>query len=111
MSEQAGLTRLFDAEWEAFISQAQSILILTRLDCEGCETLLKSPVLQQSGFPVGYLVLDEPGVKQFKQANQWINREVDLLPFSIRYEAGLRVATTRGSDAEKVLESLNVHRT
>ena len=87
--------------WEAFLAAPWSVLMLGKSDCDHCneytqelhEFLATDQVYGDIRF--GKILLDRGGLVSFKRANAWI-AEIDVLPYTLIYRAGEKVAEFAG---------------
>ena len=84
-----------DNNIKAFLANDLSTLILARSTCNRCIAYIAEVcAMQERGTlgatAVGVLMLDQPGVGQFRLDNLWLASE-ELLPFTLLYRRGRRV--------------------
>jgi hypothetical protein len=89
------------ATWEGLVAAPWSVLVLGTSDCEHCneytEALHAFLAADQAYGDVrfGKILLDRGGLVGFKRANPWI-AEVDVLPYTLIYRGGDKVAEFAG---------------
>ena len=87
--------------WEGLLDAPWSVLMLGKSDCDHCneytEELHAFLAADQQYVDVrfGKILLDRGGLVSFKRANPWI-AEVDVLPYTLIYRGGERVAEFAG---------------
>lgn len=95
------------SNWESFVQAPWAVLMLGKTDCEHCiaytaelETFLGAD--QTYGdVRFGKVLLDRGGLASFKRANPWL-AEVDVLPYTLVYRAGARVAEFAGGGVARL---------
>lgn len=84
--------------------------MLGKTGCEPCkiwtETLANQGHEIAGGIRVGTLLLDAPGLGQFKIANPWVAL-VDVLPFNVLYINSERVSEWSGGSIERLQKELS----
>jgi hypothetical protein len=103
-------------EWRDFVGAPASVLVIGKRSCPACqafteelEAWLAEDDPAARGVRFGKLLLDEPGLADFKRANAWLAAEIDTLPFVQLYRAGARWKDFAGGGIERLrrrLESL-----
>ena len=97
--------------WREFVAAPRSVLMLGKSDCEACaswtEELTKFLDSDEEWKDVrfGKILLDKPGLIDFKRANPWI-AELDVLPFNQIYVNGERSKSFAGGGIERLLNRL-----
>jgi hypothetical protein len=93
--------------WEAFLHGDWSVLMLGKTDCDHCaayseelEAFLGSRE-RPPAVRVGKMLLDRGGLASFKRSNPWL-AEVDVLPYTLIYRRGEKVAEFAGGGAERL---------
>ncbi len=96
--------------WRDFVAAPAAVLVLGKSDCENCaswaeelERFVAAGNWAQVRF--GKLLLDRPGLIDFKRANPWI-AELDVLPFNVIYVNGERSRSFAGGGAERLARRL-----
>lgn len=98
--------------WKAFLEAPAAVLVLGKSDCENCARWSEelAAFLERderwSQVRFGKLLLDQPGLAEFKRANPWL-AEVDVLPTNLIYVKGERVRTFAGSGVERLEKRLH----
>jgi hypothetical protein len=83
--------------WEGLLGAPWSVLMLGKSDCDHCneftEELHAFLAADQTYTDVrfGKILLDRGGLASFKRANPWL-ADVDVLPYTLIYMAGEKVA-------------------
>jgi len=89
------------ANWEAFLGADWAVLMLGKSDCEHCLEYTEElhGYLDGQAAPTdvrfGKMLLDRGGLATFKRANPWL-AEVDVLPYTLIYRGGEKVAEFAG---------------
>ena len=87
--------------WEAFLGASWAVLMLGKTDCEHCIEYTEElhGYLGGQAAPAdvrfGKMLLDRGGLATFKRANPWL-AEVDVLPYTLIYRGGDKVAEFAG---------------
>jgi hypothetical protein len=95
------LEMLDGATWEPFLAAPWSVLMLGKSDCDHCneftEELHTFLAADQTYTDIrfGKILLDRGGLATFKRANPWL-AEVDVLPYTLIYRGGEKVAEFAG---------------
>lgn len=98
--------------WEEFVASPTAVLVLGKTDCAACKEWseeLESFLEQADAYPdvrFGKLVIDKPGLVNFKRANPWL-AEVDVLPFNVVYQGGEKKKTFAGGGLERLTNRLD----
>ncbi len=95
------LEQIDGGNWRDFLQAPVAVLMLGKSDCDHCneytqelhEFLATDQVYGDIRF--GKILLDRGGLVSFKRANPWI-AEVDVLPYTLIYRAGEKVAEFAG---------------
>ena len=97
--------------WRAFVAAPRSVLMLGKSDCEACaawtqelENFLETDE-EWKDVRFGKILLDKPGLIDFKRANPWI-AELDVLPFNQIYKGGERGKSFAGGGVERLVNRL-----
>ena len=97
--------------WRGFVSAPRAVLMLGKSDCEACNAWTKeleeflASDEEWKDVRFGKIVLDKPGLIEFKRENPWI-AELDVLPFNQIYLAGERSKSFAGSGVERLVNRL-----
>jgi len=89
------------ANWETFLGAPWAVLMLGKSDCDHCNEFAEElhGYLGDAGAPAdvrfGKMLLDRAGLAGFKRANPWL-AEVDVLPYTLIYRSGEKVAEFPG---------------
>lgn len=99
------------SNWRDFTgaSQGVAVLMLSKSDCPACSQwteelgafLARDPATHQ-GVRFGKMLLDKPGLADFKRNNLWITSEVDVLPFTVIYRGGKRFKSFAGGGVARL---------
>jgi hypothetical protein len=97
------ITTVNDYNIDTFLSQDLCTLIVARSNCNRCiayiaevERMASSGALGETA--VGVVMLDQPGVSQFKRNNLWLIH-AQFLPYTVLFRNGERIdgfSATRG---------------
>jgi hypothetical protein len=111
------LEQIDGSTWQEFIAAPVAVLVLAKSTCPACQewseelkTFLAQP-RETPPFPewdqlrLGKLILDQPGLTDFKRANPWL-REVDMLPYNVIYRGGERFKSFAGGGIQRLLARL-----
>ena len=109
-AEAGAIARVADETMAEVLEAEQAILILTKSDCGYCAAYQAGIAGLQArgeldGFAVRKLVLDERGATRFKRDNAWL-ADVEVLPYTVLYRRGERIAGFAGSSAAYLREWL-----
>ncbi|MGF1511521.1 MAG: hypothetical protein ACFB9M_18665 [Myxococcota bacterium] len=94
--------------WKDFLESPKAVLVIGKTDCAACQewTDELSTFLEGGAAPedvrFGKLLIDRPGLTDFKRANPWL-KDVSVLPFTVLYQSG----TQKKSFAGKGIDRLN----
>jgi len=105
------LEALDKTNWRDFVAAPRAVLMLGKSDCEACaqwtEELGKFLESDEEWKDVrfGKILLDKPGLIDFKRANPWI-AELDVLPFNQIYIGGERSKSFAGGGIERLVNRL-----
>ena len=97
--------------WEGLLAAPWSVLMLGKSDCEHCaeytEELQTFLAADQTYGDVrfGKILLDRGGLVGFKRANPWL-ADVDVLPYTLIYRGGEKVAEFAGGGIGRLLARL-----
>jgi len=97
--------------WEGFIQNPWAVLVLGKTDCDHCAAYTEElhGFLATDAAPAevrfGKIVLDRGGLASFKRANPWL-ADVDVLPYTLIYRDGLKVAEFAGGGIERLRSRL-----
>jgi hypothetical protein len=87
--------------WEDLLAAPWAVLMLGKSDCDHCQeyteelhTFLAADQ-EYADVRFGKILLDRGGLVSFKRANPWI-AEVDVLPYTLIYRGGEKVAEFAG---------------
>ena len=105
------LEAIDDATWAAFLQAPWAVLMLGKSDCEHCaaytEELHAFLGADATYLDVrfGKMLLDMGGLASFKRANPWL-AEVDILPYTLIYRGGEKVAEFAGGGIARLQSRL-----
>lgn len=97
--------------WREFVAAPLSVLMLGKSDCEACAAWTAELTAFLAGddewkdVRFGKILLDRPGLVDFKRANPWI-AELEVLPFNQIYVSGERSKSFAGSGIERLVNRL-----
>jgi hypothetical protein len=100
------------ANWETFLGAPWAVLMLGKTDCEHCIEYTEElhGYLADTGTPAdvrfGKMLLDRGGLATFKRANPWL-AEVDVLPYTLIYRGGEKVAEFAGGGVGRLQARLD----
>ena len=107
----ARLEAIDASNWREFVGSPRAVLMIGKSDCEACASWTQ----ELEGFlendqdwkdvRFGKILLDRPGLIDFKRSNTWI-ADLDVLPFNQIYAAGERKKSFAGSGVERLLTRL-----
>ena len=107
----ASLEAVDNKNWREFVASPRSVLMLGKSDCAACaswteelEAFLASDE-EWKDVRFGKILLDRPGLIDFKRANPWI-AELDVLPFNQIYASGERGKSFAGGGIERLVNRL-----
>ena len=111
----AGIETIDGSNWEAFIRHdPAAVLVLARSACPACAAWTEEISRRLSEDPqalgavrVGKMLLDQPGLADFKRANPWLASEVDVVPFNVLYREGQRVKSFPGGGIDRLEKRLS----
>lgn len=98
MAELETITR---DNWRDLTEAPLAVLILGKTDCEKCQewatelTPFLTETTEFADVRFGKLMLDTPGLADFKKNNSWV-AQVDSLPYNVIYQNGERVKEYAG---------------
>lgn len=105
------LEELGPKTWADLVSAPLSFLMLGKSDCAACAEWQKEleAWLEDEGVEpdvrFGKLLVDQPGLVDFKRNNPWL-REVDVLPFNLIYANGEIKKKFAGSGIQRLVNRL-----
>ena len=110
------LEMLDGSTWETFLESPWAVLMLGKTDCEHC--IAYTEELQAyldadhtyGDVRFGTILLDRGGLASFKRANPWL-AEVDVLPYTLIYRAGVKQAEFAGGGVSRLQTRLERLRT
>ncbi len=110
MKASTSLIRVNDEDLDAFLAAEWAVLILSKSNCGYCATYQRDIDAYQGqgrldGISIGKLVLDEPGVPQFKRNNRWMG-DLRFLPHTLLYHRGQVIDSFGTSKGSYLLERL-----
>jgi len=97
--------------WKDFVAAPKAVLMLSKTDCEKCAAWTEelSAFLEEdreyAEVRFGKMVLNQPGLIDFKKANSWL-ADVDVLPFNVIYVSGERVKSFAGGGLDRLINRL-----
>jgi hypothetical protein len=110
MSNAGKLVQVMDSNLSEFMAAEWTILILTKTDCGACatfqaqiETLLEQGKL--AGITLGKMVLNQPGLTNFKRTNPWLI-DIHFLPYTLLYHKGQQLDNFAASKGSYLLERI-----
>ena len=86
-------------DWENTLSESKIILLITKKTCKDCiivERYLKLNNYFINKIPVRKISLDNPNSEIIRNQIEWINIEVDIIPFWVLMNRGKRLFSIRG---------------
>jgi hypothetical protein len=101
------LEALDGTTWEGLLAAPWSVLMLGKSDCDHCNefteelhTFLAADTTY-ADVRFGKILLDRGGLASFKRANPWL-ADVDVLPYTLIYKAGEKVAEFAGGGISRL---------
>jgi len=100
------------ANWETFLGSSWAVLMLGKSDCDNCNESTEKlhGYLGGADAPAdvrfGKMLLDRGGLATFKRANPWL-AEVDVLPYTLIYRGGEKVAEFAGGGVGRLQSRLD----
>jgi hypothetical protein len=97
--------------WAAFLAAPWAVLMLGKSDCEHCAAYTEelhaflAADATYGDIRFGKMVLDKGGLASFKRANPWL-AEVDILPYTLIYRGGEKVAEFAGGGIARLQSRL-----
>jgi hypothetical protein len=97
----ARLEAIDGTTWEGLLAAPWSVLMLGKSDCDHCNEYTEElhafldADRTYADVRFGKILLDRGGLVSFKRANPWI-AEVDVLPYTLIYRGGEKVAEFAG---------------
>ena len=115
MSDEAkgqALEELGPKNWAELTEAPLAVMMLGKSDCAACKTwqgeleewLASGQAPEDVRF--GKLLIAQPGLVDFKRANEWL-REVDVLPFNLIYQNGESKKKFAGSGLSRLTNRLD----
>jgi hypothetical protein len=105
------LEKIDGAAWREFVAAPVAVLVLGKTTCPACQeftqaldAVLADPA-RWPGIRFGKMLLDEPGLSDFKRTNRWL-ADVDTLPFTQIYIGGERWKDFAGGGVERLQRRL-----
>jgi hypothetical protein len=103
------------SNWEEFTRHPSgAVLMLAKSTCPACAewteeltTHLDEHPEAFEGVRFGKILLDKPGLADFKRANLWIANEVEVVPFNVIYRDGERFKMFPGGGIARLENRLN----
>ena len=98
--------------WREFLSAPVAVLVLGKSDCAACQTWgeeldrFLAGGHEWSHVRFGKMLLDQPGLSEFKRANPWLAEEVDTLPYTQIYVGGARWKAFTGGGIDRLVDRL-----
>lgn len=86
-------------DWKNTLSESKIILLITKKTCKDCiivERYLELNNYFINKIPVRKISLDNPNSKIIRNQIEWINIEVDIIPFWVLMNRGKRLCSIRG---------------
>lgn len=86
-------------DWENTLSESKIILLITKKTCKDCiivERYLELNNYFINKIPVRKISLDNPNSEIIRNQMEWINIEVDIIPFWVLMNRGKRLFSIRG---------------
>lgn len=105
------IVKVTDVNWRDFTA-GDAVLMLGKSTCRSCIRLADEIEHEVRAHhwkwpTVGKVVLDRPGLSEFKQRNPWL-QEIDVLPYVVVYHDGERAESESTSKLAR-LESMLAH--
>lgn len=105
------LEKIEAGNWREFVDSPLSVMMLGKSDCDACaawttelEAFLDRDE-EWNDVRFGKILLDKPGLIDFKRANPWI-ADLDHLPFNQVWRAGERSKSWAGGGIERLTNRL-----
>lgn len=102
---------LDDSSWKSVFDASLAVVVLTHSSCPHCKNWVQKldEFLRDSkdwdDVRFGKVVLDGPGVEQFKEVNEWLDH-VEFVPFNIIIKDGQPVNSFPGEGVERLVKRL-----
>ena len=101
------LEQIDGGNWKDFLQAPVAVLMLGKSDCAACQGWTQE--LEQflagdtewTDVRFGKMILDKGGLGSFKRANPWL-ADVDVLPYTLIYQAGKKVAEFPGGGIDRL---------
>ena len=108
------LPGLTDATLGRLLAAEHAVLVLMVADCRVCtdyeaDLARRYEAGELAGVAVGKLVLDGPGVDEFRRDNAWVG-ELDFFPYTLLYARGRPVEEFATTHAAYLVERLGAMR-
>lgn len=108
------LEQLDAGSWDEFTRAPVAVMMLARSTCPHCnewthelEHFLARDAARYSHVRFGKLLLDQPGLVPFKEANQdWLHG-IEGLPFNVIYVGGERFKSFPGAGIDRLVARLD----
>ena len=105
------LEKIEGGNWREFIAAPVAVLVIGKSDCPACnawsEELEKflAGDAEWTNVRFGKVLLDKPGLLEFKRASPWL-ADVEELPFNQIYTKGERAKAWPGGGVERLVGRL-----
>jgi hypothetical protein len=105
------LEKVEGGNWREFIAAPVAVLVIGKSDCPACnawsEELEKflADDADWKNVRFGKVLLDKPGLLEFKRASPWL-ADVEELPFNQIYTKGERAKAWPGGGVERLVDRL-----
>jgi hypothetical protein len=97
--------------WRGFVASPLAVLVLGKTDCPNCArwteelgTFLEAD-REFADVRFGKMLLDRPGLGDFKRANPWL-ADLDVLPYTLLYRGGEKAKEFAGGGIERLVNRL-----
>ncbi|MFB6264886.1 MAG: hypothetical protein ABEL76_14885 [Bradymonadaceae bacterium] len=108
----APLKQIDGDNWRDFLEDGTSVLVLTRSDCDACDTYTEEleEFLDEgdrsSELEVGKMIVDEGGLADFKRDQDWV-ADVRNLPYTAIYVDGSLEKSFPGTGIDRLERRLD----
>ncbi len=97
------------SNWRSFLDSKLCFVTFARSDCKQCD-MFETEIQESNNcdiIPMGRVLLDIPGLAEFKMEYPWISK-IDILPFNAIFAKGEIIDSWSGRDI-RVLEKRLSH--
>lgn len=112
-AERRGIETIDGSNWQELVTAEAAVLMLASSSCPACaawtEELTEYLEAHPEAFPgvrFGKILLDQPGLAEFRRANLWMVNEVDVVPYNAIYHEGQRARGFPGGGIERLQRRL-----